>query len=136
MSTLREWITENKKACQGKRLRLECVSGGLVFLGGYSSFDVSEECNMYGNVEVSSTDISNGTIDIKLLSSPIDPASTKLLFKITKSAEDSETGTISLTYNEAKIINYASDTDNWTNYSGGGYCGSLWVDLETATLPE
>lgn len=45
-------------------------------------------------------------------------------------AEEDFTGTIDLTKREAEIVAYATNTNNWKNRCGGGWCGSFWIDTD------
>lgn len=54
----------------------------------------------------------------------------KYWYPISQSAEEELEGWIYLTEKEADFIAYASNSNNWEFVSGGGYCGSLWIDKE------
>ena len=54
----------------------------------------------------------------------------KYRYKVSFCAEDDFSGTIELTKREAEVVAYATDTANWKNGSGGGYCGTFVIDLD------
>lgn len=54
----------------------------------------------------------------------------KYRYNVSLSAEEDFTGTIDLTKREAEIVAYATNTNNWKNRCGGGYCGSFWIDID------
>lgn len=53
----------------------------------------------------------------------------KYRYNVALTAEDEWCGTIDLTKKEAEIVAYATNTDNWKNGKGGGYCGYFWIDV-------
>ena len=54
----------------------------------------------------------------------------KYRYNVGLSAEEDFTGSIDLTKKEAEIVAFATNTDNWRNVSGGGWCGNFWIDTE------
>lgn len=53
----------------------------------------------------------------------------KYRYNVGLSAEEDFTGTIDLTKSEAAIVAYATDTNNWQNTEGSGWCGTFWIDI-------
>jgi hypothetical protein len=54
----------------------------------------------------------------------------KYRYNVSLSAEETQSGTIDLTKKEAEIVAYATNTDNWKNGYGGGYCGYFSIDID------
>lgn len=54
----------------------------------------------------------------------------KYRYKVRLSAEGFRTGTVDLTEEEAKIVAYATNPDNWKNDYGGEYYGCFEIDIE------
>ena len=53
----------------------------------------------------------------------------KYRYKVRLSAEGSRTGTIDLTEEEAEIVAYATNPNNWKNNYGGEYYGEFEIDI-------
>lgn len=54
----------------------------------------------------------------------------KYRYNVGLSAEGDFTGTVELTKKEAEIVAFATNTNNWKNAYGGGWCGSFWIDVD------
>lgn len=53
----------------------------------------------------------------------------KYRYSVGLSAEHDISGTVDLTKKEAEIVAYATNTNNWKNFHGGGWCGIFWIDV-------
>ena len=54
----------------------------------------------------------------------------KYRYNVGLSAEEESTGTVDLTKEQAKVVAYATNSDNWDNTEFGTYTGAFWIDIE------
>ena len=54
----------------------------------------------------------------------------KYRYNVALLAEEEICGTIDLTKKEANIVAYATNSENWKNICGGGYCGYFIIDID------
>ena len=52
----------------------------------------------------------------------------KKKYLVSLSAEEALEGFIELTDEEYEIVNRATNPVNWENLTGGGYCGSFYIE--------
>lgn len=56
----------------------------------------------------------------------------KFWFRVGTCAEDYDDGFVKLTMEEAILVKKVVDKENWHCYSGDGYLGGFWIDLDSA----
>lgn len=94
--------------------------------------DIDMYKRLYGNYKASWT-VDNNNIYIDIFGKVYDKDQ-KFLFNIgTYGGEGYSSGKIALTYEQAIIVDYACNTDNWTNYTEEFYSGSMSIDLDSPT---
>lgn len=52
----------------------------------------------------------------------------KYRYNVSLSANGEFFGTVDLTKEEADIVAFATNVENWENTCGSGWCGSFWID--------
>lgn len=58
------------------------------------------------------------------------PDNTKFYWRVTQAAAGNTTGYVLLTKNEAYIVAYATDCNNWKNVDDEVWCGCFSIDLD------
>jgi hypothetical protein len=54
----------------------------------------------------------------------------KYRYNVALIAEDEICGTIDLAMWEAALVEYVTNSKNWKNIQGGGYCGYFHIDVD------
>ena len=94
--------------------------------------DIDMYKRLYGNYEASWS-IDGNNIYIDIFGKAYDEDQ-KFLFDIgTIGGDGYSSGKIALTYEQAMIVDYACNTDNWTNYKAEFDCGSMNIDIDHPT---
>lgn len=136
MSKLIEVITtiSNMTDISKKTITITADDGNIranLMVGSIDDIDMYIK-RLYGSYEASwSVDGNNIFIEISGKTYDKDQ---KFLFDIgTYGGEGYSSGKIALTYEQAIIVDYACNTDNWTNYAEEFYSGSMSIDLDSPT---
>lgn len=94
--------------------------------------DINMYKRLYGNYEASWT-VDNDNIYIDIFGKVYDKDQ-KFLFDIGTSGGDGySSGKIALTYEQAMIVDYVCNKDNWIDYTTEFDCGSMSIDIDRPT---